>query len=75
MVDECYLFHIYFILIYYCLTLQPSHCTEVLLLHIVDCWYRAVDDGKFVVADSDKGFDFINHSILLIKPKQYLIVV
>lgn len=46
------------------------------LLHVVNCWCRAIDDGKFVLTgflDLAKVLNFgrVNHDILLTKLKQY----
>ena len=27
---------------------RPSHSTQDVLLHVVDCWHKAIDDGKIV---------------------------
>ena len=47
---------------------QPIHSTQDVLLHVVDCWRRAIDDGKYVVAgllNLAKAFDCVDHGILL----------
>ena len=40
------------------------------LLHVIDCWRRAIDNGKFTAvafSDISKSFDSVNHDILLPK--------
>ena len=44
----------------------PQYSNQDVLLHVTDCWHRAIDESKFTAAafvDVSKAFDCVNHDI------------
>ena len=49
---------------------QPKHSCETALIHMIDTWLNAVDDGQMigvVLVDFKKAFDLVDKKILLSK--------
>ena len=53
---------------------RSNHSTESAIVHMIDSWFNAVNDGKLtgcVMVDFRKAFDLVDHKILLNKLKCY----
>ena len=53
---------------------RKSHSTQHSLLTMLEKWKRGIDNGSYVPAlfmDLSKGFDTINHGLILTKLKAY----
>ena len=53
---------------------RSQHSCETALVHMIDSWLNAIDNGKMVgvvPVDFKKAFDLVDHKILLSKLKLY----
>ena len=53
---------------------RSKHSCKTALVHMIDSWLNATDDGKMVgvvLVDFKKAFDLVDHQILLSKLKLY----
>ena len=52
---------------------RSQHSCETALVHMIDTWLNAMDNGKMIVVlvDFKKAFDLVDHKILLSKLKLY----
>ena len=53
---------------------RSQHSCETALIHMIDSWLEAMDNGKIVgvvLVDFKKAFDLVDHQILLSKLKLY----
>ena len=53
---------------------RPNHSCETALIHMVEQWLKALDNGELVgvlLVDFRKAFDLVDHNILLKKLKLY----
>ena len=53
---------------------HQNHSTSTALQQLMDIWLSAAEEGKLstaVMIDLRAGFDVVNHSLLILKLKQY----
>ena len=49
---------------------RPHHSIQDVLVHVIDCWRKAINESKFTAAlllDVPQAFDCVNHDVLLSK--------